>query len=41
VAPKVALKGALGAVLLLPRAECPSLNMKSRFKLEDAAKASR
>lgn len=41
VAPKVALKGAIGAVLLLPRAECPSLNMKSRFKLEDAAKASR
>jgi len=41
VGPKVALKGAIGAVLALPRAECPSLNMKSRFKLEDAAKASR
>jgi len=41
VGPKVAIKGALGAILLLPRAECPSLNMKSRFKLEDAAKASR
>jgi len=41
VAPKVAFKGALGAILLLPRPECPSLSMKSRFKLEDAAKASR
>ena len=41
VAPKVALKGPLGAVLALPRAECPSLNMKSRFRLEDAAKSSR
>jgi len=41
VAPKVALKGALGAILLLPRPDCPSLSMKSRFKLEDAAKASR
>lgn len=41
VAPKMAFKGALGAILLLPRAECPSLSMKSRFKLEDAAKASR
>lgn len=41
VAPKMAFKGPLGAILLLPRAECPSLSMKSRFKLEDAAKASR
>jgi hypothetical protein len=41
VGPKVAIKGALGAILLLPRADCPSLNMKSRFKLEDAAKSSR
>jgi hypothetical protein len=41
VAPKMAFKGALGAILLLPRADCPSLSMKSRFKLEDAAKASR
>jgi hypothetical protein len=41
VAPKVALKGAIGAVLALPRTECPSLSMKSRFKLEDAAKTSR
>jgi len=41
VAPKVALKQPLGAILQLPRADCPSLSMKSRFKLEDAAKASR
>lgn len=41
VAPKVPLKGPIGAVLLLPRAETPSLSMKSRFKLEDASKASR
>jgi hypothetical protein len=41
VGPKVALKGPLGAILALPRAECLSLNMKSRFKLEDAAKSSR
>ena len=41
VAPKVALKGAIGATLALPRGECPSLSMKSRFKLEDAAKLSR
>ena len=41
VAPKVALKKALGVTLALPRADCPSLSMKSRFKLEDAAKASR
>lgn len=41
VAPKMALKGAIRATLLLPRAECPSLSMKSRFKLEDAAKASK
>jgi hypothetical protein len=41
VASKVALKKALGTVLLFPRTECPSLSMKSRFKLEDAAKASK
>lgn len=41
VAPTVPIKGALGAVLALPRADCPSLSMKSRFKLEDAAKVSR
>ena len=41
VAPKVALRSAIGSTLLLPRTECPSLSMKSRFKLEDAAKLSR
>jgi len=41
VAPKVALKQPLGVILQLPRSECPSLSMKSRFKLEDATKASR
>lgn len=41
VAPTVPIKSALGAVLALPRPECPSLSMKSRFKLEDAAKVSR
>jgi hypothetical protein len=41
VATKVPLKKSLGAVLLVPRADCPSLSMKSRFKLEDAAKASK
>jgi hypothetical protein len=41
VAPKIAIKGALGTILARPRAECQSLSMKSRFKLEDAAKASK
>ena len=41
VAPKVAIKRVLSEILLLPRSETPSLNMKSRFKLEDSAKASR
>lgn len=41
VAPTIPIKASLTAVLALPRAECPSLSMKSRFKLEDAAKASR
>lgn len=41
VAPKVAIKGVLGEILLLPRTETPSLNMKSRFALEDAMKWSR
>ena len=41
VGPKIPIKAAVGAVLLLPRAETPSLSMKSRFKLEDAAKGSR
>ena len=41
VAPTVPIKTALATVLALPRPECPSLSMKSRFKLEDAAKVSR
>jgi hypothetical protein len=41
VATKVPLKTGLLEVLKNPKAETPSLNMKSRFKLEDAAKASR
>lgn len=41
VAPKLALKGALGTILARPRTDTPSLSMKSRFKLEDAAKASK
>lgn len=41
VATKVPLRALLAGVLAVPKAETPSLNMKSRFKLEDAAKASR
>jgi hypothetical protein len=41
VAQKVAIKSPLQAVLAIPRGEVPSLSMKSRFKLEDAAKATR
>jgi hypothetical protein len=41
VAPKVPLRAALMAVLAIPKTETPSLNMKSRFSLDDAAKASR
>lgn len=41
VATKVPIKTPLLALLAIPRAQCPSLTMKSRFKLEDAAKASR
>lgn len=41
VAPKVPVKAILGEILAVPRAETPSLNMKSRFKLEDAMKSSR
>ena len=41
VATKVPLKAPLGALLAIPKAETPSLTMKSRFKLEDAVKASR
>jgi hypothetical protein len=41
VATKVPLRALLASVLSVPKAETPSLNMKSRFKLEDAAKASK
>jgi hypothetical protein len=37
VAPKVALKEHLERCSYFARSECPSLNMKSRFKLEDAS----
>jgi len=40
VAKKVPIKKTLTELLAIPRVECPSLNMKSRFALEDAAKAS-
>jgi len=41
VASKVPLRVALLAILGIPKSETPSLNMKSRFSLDDAAKASR
>lgn len=41
VSPKIPLKASIASVLAVPRGETVSLNMKSRFKLEDAAKASR
>lgn len=41
VATKVPLKTMLQELLAIPRPEVPSLTMKSRFKLEDTAKASR
>jgi hypothetical protein len=41
VAPKVPLATALKEILATPKAEMPSLNMKSKFKLEDAVKLSR
>jgi len=41
VATKVAIKSGIQQILAIPRTETPSLNMKSRFKLEDAAKASK
>ena len=40
VATKVAVKSGIQEILAIPKAETPSLNMKSRFKLEDAAKLS-
>lgn len=41
VAGKMPLRALIAPVLAVPKAETPSLNMKSRFKLDDAAKASR
>ena len=41
VATKVPLRALIAKVLAVPKAETPSLNMKSRFKLEDAAKISK
>jgi hypothetical protein len=41
VATKVSVKSAIQQVLAIPKTDTPSLNMKSRFKLEDAAKASK
>ena len=41
VAAKVPIRAGVQAVLAIPKAETLSLNMKSRFKLEDTAKASR
>lgn len=41
VATKIPLKAGITAVLAVPRAETPSLTMKNRFRLEDAAKASK
>lgn len=41
VAPKVPIRSMLTTLLKIPKAETPSLNMKSRFKLEDAVKLSR
>lgn len=41
VASKVPLASALKEILAIPKSEMPSLNMKSKFKLEDAVKASR
>lgn len=40
VAAKVPVKEALAKLLAIPRPDVPSLTLKSRFKLEDAAKAS-
>lgn len=40
VAKKVPIRKEVAGILSVPRPECPSLNMKSRFCLEDAAKAS-
>ena len=41
VATKVPLRALIASVLTVPKTETPSLNMKSRFKLEDTAKISK
>lgn len=41
VASKMPLRALIAPVLAVPKAETPSLNFKSRFKLDDAAKASK
>ena len=41
VASKVPLRASITALLATPKTETPSLNMKSRFRLEDAGKSSR
>ena len=41
VATKVAIRTSIAAIVAIPKAETPSLSFKSRFKLEDAAKASK
>lgn len=41
VSKKLTLKQQLTEILTIPRADVPNLTMKTRFKLEDAAKASR
>lgn len=41
VATKVPVKASAQSILAIPKTETPSLSMKSRFKLEDAAKMSR
>ena len=41
VATKVAVKRGIQDILAIPKTEAPSLTMKSKFKLEDAAKLSR
>jgi hypothetical protein len=41
VSTKVAVKSSIQQLLAIPKPELPSLSMKSRFKVEDAAKASK
>jgi hypothetical protein len=41
VAGKVPIRSSVQSVLAIPKTETPSLNFKSRFKLEDASKASK